>query len=320
MHYRVHILGILGIVTLLLLISVKPVQAAPNPGDEVVLGDDLTLREGEHVDGDVVIIGGNLTMESGSRVEGSVTVLGGRARVNGTVEGDLVALGGGVDLGAQARINGDTVALGGRVRQAPGAQTGDIVVGPAIRNFRIPFFSLNLAARPRSLVGATVATLVVASIMALLGIAVGAFWPSQTAQVGETILTAPLPSLGVGCLVYPLSASLAVFVAITICLAPFVPVVALVVVAASLFGWVSLGMLFGRWLARSFGWRGSTPLTVTGVGVFALTIVAAVVGALPCLGPILVLGAASIGVGAVALSRFGTSRPGSRPADSVVEA
>jgi len=295
------------------------VYAAPNRGDEVLLGDDLTLREGEHVDGDVVIIGGNLTMLAGSLVEGSVTVLGGRARVNGTVEGDLVALGGSVDLGAQARINGDTVALGGRVRQAPGAQTGDIIEGPAIRNVRIPFFSLNLAARPRSLIGATVATLAIAAIMALLGIAIGAFWPNQTTQVGETILTAPLPSLGVGCLVYPLSASLAVFVVITICLAPFVPVVALLVVAASLFGWVSLGGLFGRWLARWTGWRGAAPLTVTGVGVFALTVVAAVVGAVPCLGFIIVLGAASLGVGAVALSRFGTSPYGSRAVDSAVE-
>lgn len=319
MYCRAHIIRLLGIVTFLLLVTVKPVHAAPIRGDEVVLGDDLTLREGEHVDGDLVIIGGDLTMQADSRVEGSVMVLGGRAEVNGIVEGDLVAFGGRVDLGERARISGETVALGGRVTQAPGAQSGDIVEGPAIRNVRTPFFPMNLSSRPRAVIGAAVTTLVVAAIMALLSIAIAAFWPSQTAQVGETILNAPLPSLGVGCLVYPLAASLVVFVVITICLTPFVPVVALLLVAASLLGWVSLGRLFGRWLARWTGWRGATPLAVTGVGVFALTVVATVLGAVPCLGFVLVLGAASIGVGAVALSRFGTTTYGGRAVDSAVQ-
>jgi hypothetical protein len=319
MHYRAHIISTLSIVVFLLFVPAKPAHAEPHRGDEVVLGDDLTLREGEHVDGDLVIIGGDLIMQADSRVAGSVMVLGGRVEVNGVVEGDLVAFGGRVDLGAQARINGDTVALGGRVTQAPGAQSGDIVEGPAIRNVRVPFFPMNLSARPRAVIGAVVTTLVVAAIMALLGIAIAAFWPSQTAQVGETILNAPLPSLGVGCLVYPLAASLVVFVVITICLAPFVPVAALLLVAASLLGWVSLGRLFGRWLARWTGWRGATPLAVTGAGVFALTVVAAVLGAVPCLGFVLVLGASSIGVGAVALSRFGTSSYGSRVVDSAAE-
>jgi hypothetical protein len=321
MQHRRLLVGLLSLVTLLLLTPVRPLYAAPNPEDEVVLGDDLTLQEGERVDGDLVIINGDLSMQPGSRVEGSITVLRGGVEIDGTVEGDVVALLGDVNLEAGARVDGDVIALGGRVWKAEGAQTGKVVEGLAIQipqlwqGLRPPLFGLNDWD-----IWTALTTLVSALIMAGLGMAIVTFWPTQTAQVAETIASAPLPSLGVGCLLYPLAGSLAVFVLLTICLAPFVPVVVLLVVAASLLGWVALGILGGRWLARGLGWRRATPLAAAGVGVFALSIAAAVAGAVPCLGSILVLGAASIGLGAVALSRFGTSPHGSRAAEPSVEA
>jgi hypothetical protein len=149
-----------------------------------------------------------------------------------------------------------------------------------------------------------------AVILAVIGMAVYSLWPRQTDEVGRTIVNAPLPSLGVGCLIYPVSAFVALVILITICLAIFVPVVALLVVAASLFGWIALGVLLGRWLAGVTGWRTATPLAVSGLGVFILSFVAAILGEIPCLGSLLVLGAASIGLGAVTLSRFGTRRFG----------
>jgi amino acid permease len=48
-------------------------------------------------------------------------------------------------------------------------------------------------------------------------------------------------------------------------------------------------------------------LALTGTGVFFITLVAALVGVIPCLGALLVFGAACTGLGAVALSRFGTT-------------
>lgn len=314
MDRRRVLISLLSVLLLLLITPVEPLSAAPNLADEVVLNNDLTLREGEHIDGDLVIIGGNLTMRVGSRVEGSVTVLGGNVEVDGIVERDLVALGGDVTLGAHAHIRGDTVALGGHVQRSEGAQTGDIIHGLPIRSFRfwralrLPFsVPLDGSLRPASVVWGSVTAVGIAVSIALLSVAIVHFWPAQTVQVAETILTAPLPSLGVGCLLYPLAASLVFFILITICLAPVVPAVVLLVVAASLFGWVALGTLWGRRLVHWVGWRRATPLATTGAGVFILTIVAAVAGALPCLGIILTLGAASIGLGAVTLSRFGTT-------------
>lgn len=307
------------LVALLFLAPAKPLHAAPGQGDQVILGDDLTLQEGEHIDGDLVLLGGNLTMRAGSRVTGSITAFGGRVEIDGTVEGEVVAFGGEINLGAGARVKGDVVALGGRVHRAAGAQTGRVVTGGAIaragfwRGLRLPLFSLGAGPRPWSTPWAIVTVVVGGLISALLGMAVATLWPTQTAQVGQTILSAPLPSLGAGCVLYPLATSLVVLTLISLCLAPFAPVVVLLLVTASLFGWIALGTLWGRWLVRRVGWRRATPLMATGVGVFTLTGVAALLGALPCVGPLLVLGAAGIGMGAVALSRFGTARYQPRP-------
>jgi hypothetical protein len=139
------------------------------------------------------------------------------------------------------------------------------------------------------------------------------FWPSQTDRVIKTVVTKSLPSLSVGCLLYPLAGSLTFFLLITLCLAPFTPFVVLLLVVASLFGWIALGTLLGRWLVRRLGWRGTTPVIAAGTGAFALTFGAALVGTVPCLGPLLVLVIASTGLGAVALSRFGISRVPDRP-------
>jgi hypothetical protein len=294
----------------LLCTPARPLYAAPQQGDEVVVSDDLTLREGEHIDGDLVMLGGNLDMRAGSRVEGSVTVFGGRVEVDGAVGGELIALGGDVILKKNARVQGQVMVLGGSLSQATGARTGEIFQGPVegVGQWRWPFFSSGTGQRFWSIVWSAVAAFVSALIMALLGVAVVTFWPAQTNQVGETIVLAPLPSLGVGCLLYPLAGSLSFFLLLTLCLSPFAPAVVLLLVAASLFGWIALSTLWGRWLARSLGWQRATlPLTV-GVGTFTLTIMLSIVGAVPCLGPLLVLGAASLSLGAVALSRFGTSR------------
>jgi hypothetical protein len=319
MHYKRFLVVLLSITAVLLLLPARPAHAAPLQEDEVIFGDSLTLVEGERIDGDLVIIGGELTMRVDSRVDGSVTVVGGPADVNGRIDGDLVVVGATIDLGENARVDGDVVSIGGRVEKAPGAQTGDVVQGldleniRAWRDIRLPFTSPDVGFRPRSVIWSTITTLGGSFLLALLGMVIVALWPSQTNEVGRTIVSAPVPSTGLGCLIYPLALSLALFILITICLAPFVPVVVLLLIVAILFGWIALGSLFGRWLARALGWHTASPVAATGLGVFALSILGAIVGAIPCLGSLLVLFISSAGLGAVVLSRFGTQHYGARP-------
>lgn len=319
MYYKRFLVVFLSIMAVLLLVPVRPAHAAPLLEDEVVFGDSLTLVEGERIDGDLVIIGGELTMRVDSRVDGSVTVVGGPAQVDGRIDGDLVVVGADVDLGENARVDGDVVSIGGHVQKAPGAQAGDVVQGLDLENvrvwqdFRLPLVSPDIGFRPRSVIWSTITTLGGSMLLALLGMVIVALWPSQTNEVGRTIVSAPVPSTGLGCLIYPLAISLAFFVLITICLAPFVPVVILLLIAAVLFGWIALGSLFGRWLARTLGWHTANPAAATGLGVFVLSIFGAILGAVPCLGSLLVLFVSSAGLGAVVLSRFGTRRYGLRP-------
>jgi hypothetical protein len=81
---------------------------APEPpevptGDQVKMGEDITVPKDHTVMGDVVAIGGDVNVE-------------------GQVLGDVVSVGGVVHLYDTARVNGDAVAVGGRLEKDPGAQ------------------------------------------------------------------------------------------------------------------------------------------------------------------------------------------------------
>jgi hypothetical protein len=311
MHYSRLSIGVLIALSLALLAGVRPVSAAPPRQDEVILGDDLILTTGEHISGDVLILDGDLTLHTGSRVDGDAVVLAGRAQIDGAVGGDMVALGGDVILEPHAHIQGDVISFGGQVEQAPGAQAANIIQGPALGNVQFwrdltpPFAFWN---RPiRSFTGTMLVGLIGAVGLGLLAAAVITLWPARTARVGETIVRAPLPSLGLGCLLYPLVATFTLLILLTICLAPLAPAAILIVVASSLLGWIALGTLWGRRLLYWLGWHTATPAATAGVGVFVLTGLAVLAGYIPCLGAVIVLGAASIGLGAVALSRLGST-------------
>lgn len=298
--------GVLALFALLVVFPAAPVQAAPLQDDEVSIGDDIVLQPGERVTGNLVIFGGDLSMLSGSRVNGDVVCFGGKVEIQGTVQGDLVVLGGDIILGETAVVRGTLVGIGGKLARAPGARTGEIVTGPSfaeggVWRFRFPG---PFGEGPWNLFAVLVG-LSSALFLGLLGLVIVALLPVQTANVGRTIVQAPWTSVGIGCLLVPLTLSVAFFALITLCFSLLVPVLIVLLLAAGLFGWVALGTLLGRSLARALGWR-TTPALLGGVGVFLLTIIAGIIGWIPCLGSVIVLCAAGLGLGAVALSRFGT--------------
>lgn len=290
--------GTLALIALwALALSVRPAYAAPGRGDEVVWGNGVRLGSGELLDGDLVVLGGRLTMTPGSHITGDVVVLGGPVVIAGRVGGDVVVLGGDVNLAPQARVGGDVVTLGGRVYRAARAEAAS-VRALSWRGPHLWFYGM-------SWIWSTVASVGLSAMLAAVAIVVAAFWPAQTRRIGQVITQAPLSSLGVGCLFYPLVASLLFFMLITFCLAVFTPVVALAWVAAMLLGWIALGYLGGQQLARWFGWGDMSPPALAGLGVFTLTLAISLAGSLPGVGPLLTLVASSIGVGAVVLTYLG---------------
>ncbi len=107
----------------LLLLMVTPQTLHARDGDQVHIGQSITVGQNENV-GDLVCIGCSIRMEGTC---GDVVAIGGSIMVDGTVKGSVVAIGGGVLLGENASVSEDVVTLGGRLSRHAGAVVkGDI--------------------------------------------------------------------------------------------------------------------------------------------------------------------------------------------------
>ena len=120
MRYRTQWL----LVTAGLLLMVAPQRLHARDGDQVHIGQSITVGQDENV-GSLVCVGCSIRMEGTS---GDVVVLGGSVLLEGTAKGDVVAIGGGVVLGENASVSGDVVSIGGRLSRHPNAVVkGDVV-------------------------------------------------------------------------------------------------------------------------------------------------------------------------------------------------
>jgi hypothetical protein len=304
------------LLALLLIAPAGPVLA--NGGEGVVIfGKDFTLESGEELDGDLVVFGGNVVLEEDSFVDGTVFIMGGSATVAGKVDNELVAFGSNVELKSTAFIGSDVVAWGGQLERAEGAVVkGNVLKGVATDFFRgprivrvVPFPStpdiVPLEAGSRFFFN-TVMDILKAIVTALalmaLGLLVVLFLPRQTETVAQAVLTAPLPSLGVGFLTAVVAVGLTVLLTITICLSPIALFIGLITTVAGFFGWISVGLLVGQKLLEGLQVREPAPLVAVVIGVLLISLISA----LPCLGFFVFVGVVSLGLGGVVLTRFGT--------------
>ena len=317
-----------------LLLPASPALAEGNPPDDgiTVWGEDYTVHEGEHLDGDLVVFGGSAFLELDSRVEGSVIVWNGDADVDGTIESDLVVTNGDITLGDDACVEGNVVCSWNcDIEQAEGARVeGTVIDGvspPMLdfrflpdfrferdRDFRMPFPVNGWAAAPGAvlrwafrLIRGVASILVIAVVAGLVAL----IWPGQTARIGRTVAEAPGPTFGIGLLAALAAVAAIIVLAITICLVPTAILIALALGIAGLFGWIAVGALLGERLLETFNAREVAPMWAAGLGTLVISLVSAGLGLVRCLGILgaiatLVLGC--MGLGAVVLTRFGTTR------------
>ncbi len=304
------------LLALLLIVPAGPALANGGEG-EVVFGGDFTLESGEEVDGDLVVFGGNVVLEEDSFVDGAVFVMGGNATVAGEVDDELVVFGGNIELKSTAFIGSDVVAWGGQVERAEEAIVKGNVVGgvttgffraPRIgRLFRFPFipspvpFKAGLGLFFHAVTDVFKIVITALALMAL-GLLMVLFLPKQTETVAQAILAAPLPSLGVGLLTVIVAIALTALLTLTICLSPIAVLIALATTAAGFFGWIGVSLLVGQKLLE--GLKAQEPTSLVAVVIGAL--LTSLVSALPCLSSLIILGIASLGLGGVVLTRFGT--------------
>ncbi|HIC90012.1 MAG TPA: polymer-forming cytoskeletal protein [Anaerolineae bacterium] len=348
-HKRWFLAGTLALLLAILLVAALPMTALAKGGigdGRVIFGQNFVLGEGKELDGDLAVFGGNVTLQEGSVVKGDLVVAGGNLVVAGEVEGDVAVFGGNVVLRSSAIVNGDVVSLGGNIQREPGAKVkGDVAEGFSYR-WDLPFRRwrvrpegqevppvppvpgtlviksglsplLAFALRILKIMGATLAIAVLSALVLF-------FWPEQTRLVGETALSKAALSFGMGLLTMVVVVAVAVILAVTVCLAPVAFLVLLALALAGLFGWIAIGWLVGQRILEALNVQFESPIVPGVVGGALITLVNGLLSIAPCcLGFLFWLLVASLGLGAVVLTRFGTqpynggSVPVSRPGPPV---
>ena len=314
-----------------LLLPATGVKAASEQPDDgvVIWNEDYRLREAEELDGDLVVFNGDATLDASSRVGGDTVIWNGDAEVNGVIEGTLVVSNGQIKLSDEAWVQGDVVCSWNcDIERAGSARIeGEIIQGPALRLLPLtewgqPGLRILIPTpgeEPPWVTGAqqllrwilrivrtTITTLVIAAIGGLVAL----IWPTATAQVERTVFESPGASLGVGVLTVAAAVALIIALVITICLSPLAALVALALGAAGLFGWVAIGARVGGRLLAVLDAGDVAPLWTTALGTLIITLITLGLTAALCLAPLgwlLIFVIGSFGLGAVVLTRFGTT-------------
>jgi len=282
--------------------------------DKVIFGGNYTLDSGETLNGDLVVFGGNVILETSSTVNGDAVVMGGNVTSDGTINGNLVALGGLVELQSEARVNGDLMVLGSSFEQAPGSYvSGNIVTEENVPfDFNLPndigLFEGDFPVfqfRELPFVSASWFFFQVL-IWTGLAILIALFIQNQASVVNRAAFGQPVMSIVVGLGIAFVGPLVLIALLLTILLSPVSLLGVLALVAAWVFGLVSLSIEIGKKLAEALNQSWATPI-LAGVGMFILSLLFnGFQHIVPCVGflPKFVLGLWV--TGAVALTRFGT--------------
>jgi hypothetical protein len=272
----------------------------------------VTVGSTESIDS-LLAFGCNVSVEQGGTVRGDIADFGGNISLAGTVGGNILALGGNVSLSESAVVNGNISMMGGSVQRAAGStvtggvtnNTGNFAppippvppVAPSPGRFS-PF------ANGFNILGGFITALAFAALGALVVI----FAPDATKRVGNTVESKPFYSAGVGCLTFLLVPTLSILLIFTLIGIPVSAILVLVLTLAGLFGWIAIGYLAGEKILQALKARDILPVVAVVVGILILGLLTAI----PFLGALVWVVVATLGLGAVVLTRFGTrAYPGS---------
>lgn len=299
---------IVSIGTLLLILMLTfalPVFAQEGDDDgQVVFGGEFKLRSGETLNNNLVIFGGDAELEENSVVNGDVTVFGGDVKIGGQINGDLMVFGGSAELEDKAVVNGDLSFVGGSLnRDEDAIVRGKVESVSGGENFsdcgpKIMPRSGGSAPAPLRFVRNIFEGIVLVLVSMAVGLLVALFLPRQTDLTARTMSQYPLLSFGIGFLSLVFGSIIGGIMSL-ICVGIFV---LLALCVAVIFGWIAVGYLAGQRLGGMFS-KTWSPVAACAVGVGFMTLLTYV----PCVGPIFFGLALSTGLGAVILSRFGTT-------------
>ena len=272
-------------------------------GAEFVFGRTRIVRAGEH-SGALFIFGGMVVVEPGAMVEGDLLTVGSLLEIGGTVTGNLTVVGGGGALSDTAVIDGDFRSVGSTVQRAPGAVIRGLHDAPMRLDGPIRW-----AWTGESTFGGWWSGLVGAlALAALTGIA-QLLLPAQLERIGQELLDHAPRSFLLGGAVLA-GVPMAAAVLIVTCLLALAGVAGFILMLLGLLaGWLALGAALGRRMLALQLQRGLHPALAAAAGCLVLSLTFMVGGTVPVLGGLFtLLGFCAVlaGLGAAAVTRFGT--------------
>jgi hypothetical protein len=301
-----RLLAVVLLVVVLMSLAAGPALA--DDGGQIVTGRNAVVTPDSPVYGYLVIFGGNAEIRPGGVVGGNLTVFGGNVNCAGTVNGDIFVMGGNVTLQSTAVVNGSVSTMGGQLTRMASAQ----VRGEVRSNWPQGFGNFDFSNfQPGQWSGAWdrwgawdfVSGFFGKLLAVLLAVLAVVLLPSNVQRTRRAVMAAPWASLGVGFLAFIVAGVLGVLLIITICLAIVGGLLWLAVWAVGILGLAALGHELGERLLKAFGLKEPTAALAVLVGAFALMVLTY----LPCcIGGLIWLAIASLGIGAAILSRLGT--------------
>lgn len=316
-------------------------------GDFILkIGEDVAVGAGEEMEGNLVLVDGDLDVRG--LIDGDVVVTGGTVRLmeDGLITGDLRIADGALErLGGSVAgtfVNLDTgaelveaqVDLEDLRREMESEIRRDLRSSMEHRDRRSPNFIMGLMGNVTNAIAGLLENLVTFLILAILGGLAVHFQPERLDVVATTARRAPMRSAVVGLaggfFIVPIWIVGIIALAITIIGIPvllaWVPLFPIAAGLAILLGYLAVARNVGEWVAeqeyRGLEWiRGSNAFytMIAGVGALILPAVAAsaarilgfglFTGLLGFVGSVVTLVAASVGLGAVLLTRGGKIRP-----------
>lgn len=302
------------LVAVCLLLSCCSVNNSLLPGDQqnevisdqFLIGEQFHLNQGEVVDGNIVGIGSTLILESGSVVTGNVTLVGSTLTSSGTIQGDLNVFAGLSQLMNQATVEGDINQFFHKA-----ILEKDVKVMGEINAFSFPNFPADQLAssaasvleflKPKRMLWFQLSRILAMSLLALLALLL---FRKTTTSTAILLMAQPLASWGAGIFTALGVPIIAILLIITICLLPVGVLLLLVFVIFTLYGWLVLGLVFGKifqdWLHTKW-----TLEIQCFLGTLVLGIIMSFLDWLPCIGWLLNFLLGCLGLGAVILNRFG---------------
>lgn len=276
--------------------------------DAFLVRESFTLPAGAVQTGNLIALDSSVTLAEGSTVTGNVVLIGGSLNSAGRIGGDVASVGAAIRLAGTSSVGGDIAAVGPAPEMEPGAAVGGSIQAagfglPAAGAISRPETAGTGAGRTNGWYELTV-ILFREFLLCAVAVLIMLAFPAAAERVARTIAVKPAVSFVIGLLTMTAAAALFVLLTLTVCLSPLSLIGSVVLLAAALLGWVSMGLWIGRAVCAFFRIR-THPAVVAGIGALLLTLAASLLGFVPFAGAVLVLMAAAFGLGAVVLTRFG---------------